>query len=143
MWLFDTRENCWFRQFKWLLCQPMVTLVASNLLTTKLSYLVSVKTNQDMDVNSYQNMFINSPQVGHIKKNSTNNAVEMCESNDFGCNRGLCWRTCTVEKHHDQDYSSWCFTAQEKGSKRFQHCKNNLDCSACWECSHPCVRKVS
>lgn len=110
----------------------MITLVSANLLTTKLS--------QPVLVNSEQREPVNSLEV--IDKNLTSSTVEMCNSNDFGCNRGICWRTCTVQKAGDQGYLSWCFTAPEKMQQKFHHCKNNMDCSGCWECSFPCVRKV-
>lgn len=110
----------------------MVTLVSANLMTNKLSQIV-------VPVNLHEDVGVNLTSIS----NSISNSDEICKSIEFGCNRGLCWRSCTVEKSVDLNYNSWCFTAPQKSKNKFQQCENKLDCSACWNCSYPCVRKVS
>lgn len=114
----------------------MITLVGANLLTTKLSQVMT--SNSQSVVTEY------SYKLEEIHKNHTGtNQIEMCDSkNDFGCNRGLCWRSCTQEVFGGDDYESWCFSAPEKRAHKMHPCKNSLDCSGCWTCSYPCVRKV-
>lgn len=103
----------------------MITLVGANLLTSKLSGPVPANCQNEL--------------FNELEKNVTS-IIEKCEI-DFGCNRGLCWRSCTVQQNYDKNYTSWCFAAPGKQSKKFQQCKNHLECSGCWPCSYPCVRK--
>lgn len=105
----------------------MTTLVCANLVTTRLS----------------QTSYINPHQVEEFDRNLTSiTKVETC-NNNFGCNQSLCWRSCTVHRENDlvPDYTSWCFTSPDKNGIVHQ-CESHLDCSGCWECSHPCTRKV-
>lgn len=105
----------------------MATLIGANLVTTKLS----------------QTTFLNSNYTSSSISSSSSSSTEdeLCE-NKFGCNQGLCWRSCIVDKYTGESYESWCFSKADKNGI-FQHCKTHLDCSGCWECSNPCVRKVS
>lgn len=95
----------------------MITLVASNILTTKISEL---NTQQ-----AYENEF--------FERNVTNNTIlKKCNQNDFGCNRNLCWRTCDVE--NDERTKKWCYTTANAINRKFQNCSHSFDCSPCWDC---------
>lgn len=101
----------------------IITLVGANLITNKLS--------QPSHANFDQNL---------ITTNTTAiNGTNVC-STEFGCNRNLCWRACTVNNENDLAYTSWCFTSADNNGIVHQ-CKTHTDCSGCWECTHPCVKK--
>lgn len=96
----------------------ITTLVGANLITNKLSQP--------------------QPQPSYVSfDQNITNGTKMC-STEFGCNQSICWRACTVD---DSNYTSWCFTSPEINGI-VQQCKTHLDCSGCWQCTHPCVKKV-
>lgn len=86
----------------------MLTLVGANLLTARLTPVVPLNSQQQDE----------SINLQHIEVFDKNNSVEICNSNDFGCNRWLCWRTCVVHENNEQGYDSWCFAAPEKEQKK-------------------------
>lgn len=78
----------------------MLTLVASNLLTAKFSEIEHptpvIKTVLQSGISMKNN--------SHVNINST----ELCENNDFGCHRNLCWRSCKAEKERKKSSFTFC-----------------------------------
>lgn len=94
----------------------MLTLVGSNILTTK--------------INEYQSP---TPRIEFFDRNVTeNNQSKKCNQNDFGCNRNMCWRTCDVET--DGNKKKWCYTTTNAINRKIQNCTHSFDCSPCWDC---------
>lgn len=106
----------------------MISLVGSNLITAKLQEKKNQEVNRECVKDNEKNTMI-------LNKN-----VKMCDGN-FGCNRGVCWKECKVERFNNLPYKSWCFTSADK-NEVYHECKSHLDCSTCWECTNPCVSKV-
>lgn len=61
---------------------------------------------------------------------------KMCP-HDFGCDRNICWRSCTTNGKEGSDVS-WCYTTSNLKSTEYNQCIHQHDCSACWECLGPC-----
>lgn len=124
----------------------MLTLVGANLLTVQLSPTTTTMTTTTTAIattttTSIASENLNPQKFETIYKNLSISSNK-CNMNDFGCNRNLCWRSCVIKKNADKDYISWCFSTPKESKQNFHYCKNGLDCSPCWECAFPCVRKV-
>lgn len=64
------------------------------------------------------------------------NPSKMCP-NDFGCDRNICWRSCSSDGKEDSAVS-WCYTTSDPKSTKYAPCIHRHDCSACWECLGIC-----
>lgn len=68
--------------------------------------------------------------------NSTLSPSKMCP-HDFGCDRNVCWRTCSIDsKGVNGKY--WCYTTSSQQTKKYHQCIEPYDCSPCWECLGIC-----
>lgn len=101
----------------------MLTLVGANLLTTRMDHPTIVREIQSPPKTSPPSEFV-------------------CKQ-DIGCTSNLCWRTCDnpVNKQSgglEPEKKAWCFTA-ENATATHHACTYAYQCSACWQCSRPCM----
>lgn len=57
--------------------------------------------------------------------------------NDFGCDRGICWRTCNKNMKNTNNVG-WCYSAPDVKAHKYQLCNFSHECSGCWHCIGPC-----
>lgn len=113
----------------------MLTLVSANLLTVQLS----PTTTETVAVQHQQHIEMFDKNLTAI---TIHHKFETCDMDEYGCNRNLCWKTCTVKVIGDNNYTSWCFSKPKQNKHKFHFCKDALECSPCWECSGPCMGQV-
>lgn len=65
-----------------------------------------------------------------------NNHSEMCDNVvRFGCDRGVCWRSCNSQ---NVTANSSCYTSPTPEVHDYHRCTHSTDCSPCWECVDLC-----
>lgn len=107
----------------------LLTLVGANILTTK------IEKSPEKTIITAQNN--STALVITAQNNST--ALVQCIG-DFGCSANLCWKVCDtrVGNNAEKPDRAWCFTSSNK-SFVYHACTHAYECSACWECSNPCM----
>lgn len=104
-----------------------ITLVSSNLITTQMEPIILHK---QIVINNSSN----------VETKTISQQENICKQNNYGCNANICWRTCN-EKDADnlhQKGQTICFTSASVDKNEHQTCKNNSDCSPCWNCITSC-----
>lgn len=113
-----------------------ISLVGANMITGYLdAYLPQKKYAVDYPTNNNYNNNTSASASNRLPN-------EICQNN-FGCDRGLCWRSCD-----DKAAESWCYTAPKTIIEEFKisastailgkTCKHHFDCSPCWSCLGVC-----
>lgn len=98
-----------------------MTLVGASVISSYLNPEVQVQVQQQTEKN-----FPNISNAFGLDR------IEKCEI-DFGCNRGVCWRSCSMNVPGTK---MWCYTSPM--SREYKQCKDANDCQPCWECIEPC-----
>lgn len=99
----------------------MITLVGSNLITTKLTPAITL------------------PQQGTKVEISLGNNVTNFNKqfkNEFGCRNNVCWKSCYTEDEDEIDF--WCFTSPTVALREYKSCTYHSDCAPYWECLNSC-----
>lgn len=131
------------------LCSLMIALVGSNLLTTRLDYVImqpptkillpqpqsSITKLTKAEQQHQQQQSELEIMFKNFLFNTTNGGGGVC-SNDFGCNKNVCWRSCYSDE--SSAIPKWCFSAPNPQKRRYHACTTANDCSPCWECLDVC-----
>lgn len=132
------------------LLDVMLTIVSSNLLTTKLQpyvgeseaeIIVHVKSLPPVQCECHCHCPQKQQQIQEIKQKQQQFEELLLASytnnvKDYGCNSNMCWRACFTENHDAK--TPWCFSSPTTTERKYHSCMDASECSPFWECLETC-----
>lgn len=101
------------------ICAIMFSLVGANLITNALQPISMSNTEENTTSFIQPTPFKPSEKCNY----------------DFGCDRGVCWRSCETASNVPE---SWCYASPPNETMKIKPCTHALDCSPCWKCGGVC-----